>query len=647
MRGMNILQFIATFISNIKTMKTYRKGTIMMSRIILCLLSLVVIFTFKATAQTAQLGAKLEGKSSMRLAIEKIIYRPAEWEKEKVKEFESDIENKGGLVHVYYRNVSQEPVRVRYWRWNRKDRSHWILNHFVAWDRYINQTVQPGELGVLEINAVSEDFALGTKFSLQLVDDNSRLCATTDGTLTVEPLRLTYIRVLPKMKEITIFLRNFSKDTYQIDNTLFFPQNEITVDWNVKELAPEGMAIGEVQLSQSMNSGTWFIAGVEVSKDSGKTKELYFAHRRAFEDFFPIGVWSNGPETYETLYNLHIDTMVEGGKKDNPFFTEVVPKYGFRAMVHTGVPLNVDTVREFTGHPQVVCWMLQDEPDWSIPANIMFLTNQHLCQYDNTKPTFITLCRNIKFFEYASICDIPCQDHYSVTAPSSSKWPKLYGTRLEETAYYTHDLKIASEPKPIWVWSQAIANWGERPKRPVPTPEELGAQLILNLGRGAKGILWFNHDKKVAEKYPELERAMQGWGRVMSLLRDYFLCSEPIPFKGSAPENVDVAPLQGRDFLILCITNLDYEIHPEAYPFKEKKDLKININIPIKGQSLFEIRPQGIMDLKANWGKEISFVLPELKSETIIFIHTQPDIGNQLKSKWNEIVSKEIKSLDK
>ncbi len=623
------------------------KEIIMLERTLFC--SLVVLFclTFPSFAQTAQLGAKMEGKTSMKLTIERIIYRPAEWEKGKVKEFESDIVNKGGLVHIYYRNISNEPVTIRYWRWNHKDRSHWVLNHFVAWDRFINQTVQPGELGVLEINAVSEDFATGTNYSLQLVDNRSRLCATAEGTLTPEPVRITYIRVFPEMKELEVFVRNFSKDSFQIENTLLFPSREFTADWNVKQLGPGEMAIGRIQLSQPLSSGNWFITGMELSADKGKTKSFLFAHRRAFEDFFPIGVWTNSPETYETLYNLHIDTMVEGGNKDKPFFTEIASKYGFRAMVHTGVPLRVETVREFSGHPYVVCWMLQDEPDWSIPANIMFLTNEHLCQYDNTKPTFITLCRNIKFFEYASICDIPCQDHYSVTAPSSSKWTKPYGTRLEETAYYTCDLKLASEPKPIWIWSQAIADWGERPKRPVPTPEELGAQLVLNLGRGAKGILWFNHDKKVAEKYPELERAMQGWGRVMSLLRDNLLSSDPIDFSGTAPKEIDIAPLLGREFMILCITNMDYEIHPEAYPFQEKKNIEIAINIPFQGQSVFEIRPEGITELKANWGKKTSFILPELKSETIILLHSKPDIGTQLKSQWNDILSKEIKPLDK
>lgn len=614
-------------------------------KVFACFLLFSFCFFVNAFAQTAQLGAKLDEKHSMRLAIERIIYRPAEWEQEKVKEFESDIVNKGGLVHIYYRNISNDPVRIRYWRWNRKDRSHWILNHLVAWDRYINQKVQPGEWGGLEINAVSEDFAPGTKFSLRLIDERSRLCASAEGTLVADPLRITYVHVMPEMKELEIFIRNFSKNIYQLNEILFFPANVVSTEWNTKQIGPGELAIAKVQLLQPLQTGTRFISGVEVSKDNGKTKEMYLAHRRAFEDFFPIGVWTNSSDTYETLYNLHIDTMVEGGKKDNPFFTEVAPKYGFRAMVHTGVPLDVDTVREFSGHPQVVCWMLQDEPDWGTPANIMFLTNQHLCQYDNTKPTFITLCRNIKFFEYASICDIPCQDHYSVTAPSSSKWPKPYGTWLEETAYYTRDLKLASEPKPIWVWSQAIANWGERPKRPVPTPEELGAQLVLNLGAGAKGILWFNHVKELGQNYPDLEASMQGWGRVMSLLRDYFLSSDPIDFNGSAPEKIHIALLQGRDFVILCITNQDYEIHPEAYPFKEKRDLKIEMKLPIDGKSLFEIRPEGIKPIKTNWGNKTSFTLPELKSETIIMIHTQSDFENQLKTKWNEILSKEIKPL--
>jgi len=215
--------------------------------------------------------------------------------------------------------------------------------------------------------------------------------------------------------------------------------------------------------------------------------------------------------------------------------------------------------------------------------------------YDSTLPTFVTLCRNVKFFEYAPIADIPCMDHYCVTAPTSSVWPKRYGTRLEETAYYTRDLKEASEPKPVWVWSQAIADWDQRPKRPVPTPNELAAQLMLNLSRGAKGILWFNFDEEVAQRYPDVLEAMGRWGRVLRMARGDLLAAEPVQAKVEAPEKVDAAALACWDRLVIALTNCDYEIHDEAYPFRPKKDVRCAVKLPpwLEPKAALALDPDG------------------------------------------------------
>ncbi|MCX8065209.1 MAG: hypothetical protein N3G21_08565 [Candidatus Hydrogenedentes bacterium] len=603
---------------------------------------LVCFGVYVGYAQTAQLGADLKGKGNLRLSIEKIVYRPARWEFEKVREYESEIVNKGGVITIFYRNTSDSPLRIKYWRWNGKDRSHWVLNHFVAWDRYINQIIEPNQLGVLEINAITEDFAEGKKFLLQMIDEQSRLSGRIEGTLFESVYRITFIRVYPEMKKLLVFFKNFSGHQIKLGKLSLEGYEISSAKWNKSILDPKEMAICEVELSSSLTQGEWFIVSVGIEDNKGNLLDRIYSHRRAFVDEFPIGVWTGTPETYESLYNLHIDTLVEGDSKESPFFKEIAPKYGFRAMVHTGVPTYVERVKEFSGHPHVVCWMIQDEPDWSIPSNLVFSAYEQLVRYDKTKPTFITLCRNIKFFEYAPICDIPCQDHYSVTAPSSSIWPKPYGTRLEETAYYTRDLKLASEPKPIWVWSQAIASWGERPKRPVPTPEELSAQLVLNLGRGAKGILWFNHEKKVAERYPELEREMQGWGRVMSLLKDLFLSSEPVDFVGDVDDKkVDVAPLEGINFMILCITNLDYEIHPEAYPFKEKQNIRMSLKTLLPIKTAFEIAPSGLKELNILTKKEsVEINFPKLHSASVVLLHSE-DIRNSLIQNWKEILEKE------
>ena len=93
-----------------------------------------------------------------------------------------------------------------------------------------------------------------------------------------------------------------------------------------------------------------------------------------------------------------------------------------------------------------------------------------------------------------------------VTAPSTSQWPNVFGTRLEETGIYTRDLKMASEPKPIWVWSQGLFDWDEQPEQSVPTPEELGVQLVQNIGNGTKGILWFTFREGPGQQFPATKR---------------------------------------------------------------------------------------------------------------------------------------------
>ena len=96
----------------------------------------------------------------------------------------------------------------------------------------------------------------------------------------------------------------------------------------------------------------------------------------------------------------------------------------------------------------------------------------------------------------------------------------MFLARLEETGIYTRDLKIASEPKPIWVWSQGLFDWDERPEQSVPTPEELGVQLVQNIGNGTKGILWFTFREGPGQQFPATKKAIQEWGRVIRLLRE-------------------------------------------------------------------------------------------------------------------------------
>ncbi|MFO7974218.1 MAG: hypothetical protein R6V12_06260 [Candidatus Hydrogenedentota bacterium] len=552
-----------------------------------------------AVGQTAQKGADVR-RNRNKLRVDYVAFRPATWESEAVYEPQQDVPNRGGLVHIYMTNVSDAPLDLRYWRANGEDESHWLLGRFLAWHRLYDHRIEQSASTVLEINAVSEHFSEGKPFDFAYIDSSWRPAGFHKTILKHDPVRVSSMVLPENLKEILFHVRYTGEKNVKFVSAEVMDHSGGEIAWLDDTMRKPGATIGHLSLQEALTPGQLVI--LKLGLEEGGEERFVYAHRRAYVDRFPIGTWSANEETYALLRRLHVDTIVKRGNSRGPFFGELAAKCGFHAMVPTSKFRGADILRELGDHPAVDCWMLQDEPDWSTPPVVMLYAEETAKHYNRTKPTFITLCRNVKFFEYASIPDIPCMDHYTVTAPTSSKWPQRYGTRLEETAYYTRDLKEASEPKPIWVWSQAIASWSERPKRPVPTPEELAAQLMFNLGRGAKGILWFNYEHDVAERYPDVREAMKRWGRVMRVVRDDFLRSDPIAPDIDAPDNVDVAALVTPDKLILCITNQDYDIDPEAYPFRTQKDVTVEVGLPawIEPAMALEVTPDGIRELPAD-----------------------------------------------
>lgn len=599
-----------------------------------------------ASAQTAQKGADVRRNRHQKLRVDHVAFRRATWETEAVYEPQQDVPNRGGLVHVYMTNVTDAPLDLRYWRLNGKDESHWLLGRFLAWRRLYDHRIEPGASTVLEISAVSQQFSEGKPFKFAYVDSSWRPVAFQETVLNPDSLRVSSIVLPENYTDLLFHVRYTGEKKVSFTSAELLNHGDAKITWLDDTVNGPGMTIGRLALQKPLAPGQLII--LKLGIEEGGEKRFVYAHRRAYVDRFPIGTWSANEDTYALLRRLHIDTIVKGGNSQDPFFTELAAKYGFHTMVHTTKFCGADILRDLGDHPAVDCWMLQDEPDWSTPPVVMLYAEETAKHYNKTKPTFITLCRNVKFFEYASIPDIPCMDHYTVTAPTSGKWPHGYGAHLEETAYYTRDLKEASEPKPIWVWSQAIASWTERPKRPVPTPEELAAQLMFNLGRGAKGILWFNYEHDVAERYPDVREAMKHWGRVMRVTRNDFLRSDPIALDIHAPAKVDVAPLVTPDKLILCITNRDYDIDPEAYPFRTQENVTIDLELPawIDPAMALEVTPDGVRHLSADIKrKKAHITVGDVHVSTLVVLPNDPGVEQTYTTEYARALEEEKKSL--
>ena len=77
----------------------------------LALAASIAMLCLPAQPQTAQKGvdANANARGRERLRIDYVGYRAARWETEHVTEVEIDRPNQGGLIHVYYTNVSDQP----------------------------------------------------------------------------------------------------------------------------------------------------------------------------------------------------------------------------------------------------------------------------------------------------------------------------------------------------------------------------------------------------------------------------------------------------------------------------------------------------------------------------------------------------------
>ena len=592
----------------------------------------------------AGLGTSVEAQEPRQrgaLQFDYVGYRPAQYEQEKAFEPQNERPNRGGLIHVYFTNTSERPVGLRHWRLNGNHDSYYRLGGFLAWDRLLTHTVPPGGMGVLEISAISDDFAPGKPFRLGYIDRSWHAAGSVSTELHEDPVQISFIRVLPGMEEVEIHVRNKSDEPVELESVEMVGFETKDVSWSSQRLDGVSHSIARVQLKSPLTASQLLIVKLTVKSDE---ERAIYAHRRAFEDWFPIGTWSSEPDRLAVLRHHHIETIVKGGRADDEFYSKEAAHYGFRTMVPSGSHPDIDMIRSLGDHPAVACWMITDEPDWSQTPTAMLVADEITRRYNSTKPTFITLCRNVKFFEYASIVDIPCMDHYCVTAPTSSKWPKRYGTRLEETAYYTRDLKAASEPKPIWIWTQGIASWEERPKRPVPTPDELAAQLLLNIGRGAKGILWFNFELDIGEKYPDTMEAIRRWGRVLRLVRDDLFAAEPVEANVRAPDTIDVAPLASWDKLILAVTNLDYEIHDTAYPWTTAKDVKISLDLPewVRPATALAVEPDGITTVPYELnGKRVHLDLGDLHVCRLVVLANDAQTEQAYKEHYQQVLEGE------
>jgi hypothetical protein len=344
-------------------------------------------------------GTDTDTIQSLPIQVQYMALRPAKWEEKALTEEVNEKRNVGGLVFVYYTNTTAAPVELREWYLNKKDNGYWRMAGDIAWDRQYTNSVQPGQTTVLEISGVSDAFQVGKPAEFALLGSNWQPVAYQTGVFEKEEARITSIVFDSSLTQLTIHLRNLSEKDFKI--------NALTVEGNENEklwlsdirVDKNGHIIAKLKLKQAFNPGDLCILKC-VMEVNGQTKTLY-SHSNAYADYFPNGTWGVNKNQYEDAEKHHLNTMVYNGKSTDEFYSTDYKRTGIKAMLHTGIYPDIDLIRDLENHPAVACWYLQDEPDWTQTPQLMMGCNQMTKKYSVKKPSLITLCRNVKFFEYA------------------------------------------------------------------------------------------------------------------------------------------------------------------------------------------------------------------------------------------------------
>lgn len=209
--------------------------------------------------------------------------------------------------------------------------------------------------------------------------------------------------------------------------------------------------------------------------------------------FFPRGLYHVSPEDYERVaaqgFNCVQTTAgVPPTRKHSHSWcngsVELAAAAGLKscvALYWSGQPNSPEWRRQFQGvlaHPDVLAWMIQDEPDGRfVSLELMARSYAYIRANDPERPAYTCLCRPQTYERYGPQTDYMSLDVYPIgRAPILSVADSL--ERAQEVVPQV----------PFWFIGQ-IWPWRGKPN---VTPAQHRCMTYLALTHGARGLMWYS-----------------------------------------------------------------------------------------------------------------------------------------------------------
>lgn len=298
------------------------------------------------------------------------------------------------------------------------------------------------------------------------------------------------------------------------------------------------------QVAPEFPIGTWFSSALDPVDVTG---------RQRLRELSLSGVVGPGApgQLQAGLDQFHIKSMFE------PFFGDPFdPNVG------------AANVRPYAGAPYLQAWMVEDEPDLGgKPVGIELAKNQTLWQTDPTTPTYVNLAGQKRFQKYGWFTDIVSMDHYAAPdAPNIIPWTWVDAIgrtgEIEESIEYTRQLKLNTEPRRMWSWSQLVAGWGQQPR-----DDAINYQFWAHIMEGAKGLFFFLARPDTEQESPSAWAEARQVTRELNTVRNLVLYGEPFDGVNSAGD-VTSGALVGPDAMVLVVVNNALHFRWQTFAWK-------------------------------------------------------------------------------
>lgn len=529
----------------------------------------------------------------------------------------------GGTMFVFVRNNDTQPRILTNVTLNGTAMDTHVSNGTLQFWRYWPDVIQPGQITCITAKAGDSPLAPGDSVTVGVTSSSG---ASDSDTATLRHPLIRIGSIIPSQDMKTVYIYMVNRDT--VDYTV----NEVWMNEDVTSqctfvgsatVGPEEVSIIKVSYSEPIEPMEFFMVRVRAEK-SGAGNWWVACPYRMLPASIPLGTWSSstGGDLDRQEY---LRTQFRNANTGVDDFSEIYEMYYNNYIKANTSNVNAGNLAANIGNPAILSWFLGDEKDNSDTELLAVVAENQLCwNTDPTHPTYHNLVKNNRFSKWGMVTDVVGMDHYVQYAPN------ILGFNsgdFDEIHEYMRILKLAVEPKVMWVWPQLASGvWSDQ-----PDPWGVNYQFWAQVMHGGKGFFWFDMEPTNEDDYPDIYAEAFDIAQQFEQVRGLVNYSEAADIVTVNSGDIVTRCLVSEDAIVVIVLNdnIDYGLFYSSYDIDPTSG-SITVPVPswIPVEQVKRIEPSGPVNQAFSQAGQNVTINYSINEQSLVYIigrnDTQP-----------------------